>query len=49
MRHVGFQLNPLVTTGGLIILHRIVTNQIRGYKQIALELVVDASPLRRQH
>ena len=34
------QLNPLVTTGRLIILYRIVTNQIRRYKQIALEFKI---------
>ena len=33
----SFQLNPLVTTGRLSILCRIVTNQIRRCKQIALE------------
>ena len=34
----SFQLNPLVTTGRLRNLRKIVTNQIRWYKQIALEL-----------
>jgi hypothetical protein len=34
----SFQLNPLVTTGRLRILRRMVINQIRRYKQIALEL-----------
>jgi hypothetical protein len=33
----SFTLNLLVTTGRLIILSRIVTNQIRRNKQIALE------------
>jgi len=33
----SFQLNPLVTTGRFRILRRIVTIEIRGYKQIALE------------
>jgi hypothetical protein len=34
----SFQLRPLVTASRLRNLHRIVTNQIRRYKQIALEL-----------
>jgi hypothetical protein len=34
----SFQLNPLVTTCRLGILHRIVTNQIHRYKQILSKL-----------
>jgi len=37
----SFQLNPLVMPGRLRILHTIVTNHIRRYKQIALELVIN--------
>jgi hypothetical protein len=32
----SFQLNPLVIPDRLTILHWIITNQIRWYKQIAL-------------
>jgi len=45
----SFQLEPLVTTCRLRTLRRIVTNHIRRYKQIALELLFAASPLSTQH
>ena len=37
------QLNPLVTTGRLRILRRMVTNQIQRYKQIALDFKITYS------
>ena len=43
----SFKLNPLVTTGRLRILRTIVTNQIRRYKQIALEFAF--APLSQSH
>ena len=39
----SFQLNPLVTTGRLRILRRIVTNLIQRYKEIALEFKITYS------
>jgi hypothetical protein len=46
---VSFQLNPLVTTGRLRILRRIVTSQIRRYKQIALEFKITCSLFHIYH
>ena len=45
----SFQLNPLVTTGRLRILSRIVTNQIRRYKQITLEFKINYSLFHNDH
>ena len=39
----SFQLNPLVTTGRLRIVRRIVTNRIRPYKQIVLKFKITYS------
>jgi hypothetical protein len=42
-----FQLDPLVTTCRLRILCRLVTNQIRRYKQIAFELKIELSRVEK--
>ena len=39
----SFQLNPLVTTGRLRIVRRIVINRIRPYKQIVLKFKITYS------
>ena len=39
----SFQLNPLATTGRLRSVRRIVTNQIRPYKQIVLKFKITYS------